>query len=110
MELADARAVLLSTHLVSDIEALCHSTVILHRGRVVRSGDPAQLTAALQGRVFRARVSRGDAAAVRDTHPVVREMAVRGAVELTVIANASPDARFIASDATLDDVFAEATA
>lgn len=110
MELGENRAVLLSTHLVSDIEALCHATIILHQGRVVRSGDPATLASALQGRVFRARVPRGDVSQVRVSHRVVREFAARGAVELTVVADVAPDARFVAMEPTLDDVFAEATA
>ncbi len=110
MELGEARAVLVSTHLVSDVEALCHTAVILHQGHVVRAGDPTALTANLRGRVFRARMSRHDALGVRPSPCVVREHAVRGAVELTAIADAAPDARFIAVEPTLDDVFAEATA
>lgn len=82
MELAEERAVLLSTHLVADVEALCHSAVILHQGRVVRSGAPAALTAALDGRVFRARLSRVAAIEVRRSCRVVREFLVGGAVEI----------------------------
>jgi ABC-2 type transport system ATP-binding protein len=109
IELAEERAVLLSTHLVADVEALCHSALILHRGRVVREGSPASLAAALQGRVFRARVPRGDAVALRASGQVVREYLVSGAVEMTVVAGHPPDARFLAASPTLDDVFAEAT-
>lgn len=108
-ELAETRAVVLSTHLVSDVEALCEATMILHRGRVVRVGAPQFLRSALRGRVFRAQLSRADAAAVRATHRVVREFLVGGAIEITVIADVPPDARFTAAEPTLDDVFAEAT-
>jgi ABC-2 type transport system ATP-binding protein len=110
MELGADRAVLVSTHLVADVEALCHHIVILHHGRVVRAGDPAKLSAALHGRVFRASVPRSAVLDARRMLPVVRETAIRGAVELTVVADAAPDARFAAHAPTLDDVFAEATA
>ncbi len=110
LELADERAVLLSTHLVADVEALCHSTVVLHGGRVVRSGTPDELTAALRGRVFRARLARSDAESARRTGRVVREFLVRGAIEMTIIADLSPDARFQPAEPTLADVYAEATA
>lgn len=109
VELADTRAVVLSTHLVSDVEALCHATLILHRGRMVRAGAPEALCSALTGRVFRAQLSRADAAGVRAAHRVVREFLVAGAIEMTVIAAAPPDTRFTAAEPTLDDVFAEAT-
>ncbi len=110
MELAAERAVLLSTHLVADVEALCHSAVILHRGRIVRSGSPAALTDALRGRVFRARLARTDAPDVRRSTRIVREFLVSGAIEVTAVADAAPDARFVLAEPTLDDVFAEATA
>jgi len=109
MELAEERAVLLSTHLVADVDALCHRAVILHRGRIVRAGPPAELAAALRGRVFRARLSRAEAPEVRASQRVIREFLVSGAVAVTVIASQAPDARFLPAEPTLDDVFADAT-
>ncbi len=109
MELAEERAVLLSTHLVADVDALCHSALILHRGRAVRQGTPAELMAPLRGRVFRARVARPESVRVRREHRVVREFLVRGAIEMTVVGDAVADDRFAAVAPTLDDVFADAT-
>lgn len=110
LELAADRAVLLSTHLVADVEALCHAVVILHQGRVVRSGTPDALTAALRGRVFRARLSRVDAESARGAGRVVREFLVSGATEMTIIADVPPGAPFAPAEPTLEDVYAEATA
>ena len=109
IELAEERAVLLSTHLVADVDALCQHALILHRGRVVRSGSPESLSEALSGRLFRARLARVDAPIARRELRVVREFLVRGAVEMTVIADAAPDVRFAPALPTLEDVFAEAT-
>ena len=109
VDLASERTVLFSTHLVADVEALCHAAVILHRGRIVRQGAPAVLAQALAGRVHRARLPREAAAAVRQSMPVLRESLVSGALEVSVLADAPPDARFVTAVPTLDDVFAEAT-
>ena len=109
VELAEERAVLLSTHLVADVDALCQQAVILHHGRIVRAGAPAALAGALCGRLFRARLTRVAAAQVRVELRVIREFLVRGAVEVTVIAEQCPGAPFDAADVTLEDVFAEAT-
>jgi ABC-2 type transport system ATP-binding protein len=109
LELAEERAVLLSTHLVPDIEALCVRAVILHRGRVVRSGPPEVLVRALEGRLFRARLDRGAAADVRRSQRVIREFLVHGAMEMTVVSDAAPDPRFVLAAPTLDDIFADAT-
>lgn len=109
MELAEERAVLLSTHLVADVDALCHQTLILQGGRVVKAGAPAALAAALRGRLFRARLSRSDAAVARPHHSVIREFLVAGTIEMTVLAESRPDERFALAEPTLDDAFAEAT-
>ncbi|HXT99808.1 MAG TPA: ABC transporter ATP-binding protein, partial [Polyangia bacterium] len=42
-ELGRERAVLLSTHILSDVEALSGRVVIVDRGRVKESGTPAAL-------------------------------------------------------------------
>ena len=109
LELAEERAVLLSTHLVGDIDALCHHAVVLHRGRVVRAGAPAALAGALRGRLYRARVTRCEPATLPDGAQVIRRFLVSGAVELTVMADQHPGAPFEDAEPTLDDVFAEST-
>jgi ABC-2 type transport system ATP-binding protein len=108
-ELAEDRAVLLSTHIVADVDALCREVLILHHGRIACAGTSADLSAALRGRLYRARVSRSDVLAVRARGDVIREALIGGAVEVTVLATDAPDARFTAAEPTLDDVFAEAT-
>jgi ABC-2 type transport system ATP-binding protein len=110
LELATERALLLSTHLVADVDALCERVLVLHCGRVVRTGAPAALTGALRGQVFRARLSRSERATLAAPLRVVREHLVRGAVLVTVLADEPPDSRFQAADPTLDDVFAVVTA
>jgi ABC-2 type transport system ATP-binding protein len=109
LELAEERAVLLSTHLVADVDALCHHAIVLHRGRVVRSGPPSVLAGALRGRLYRARVARGTPDVCQDGARVIREFLVSGAVERTVVSDTAPGAPYIAADPTLDDVFAECT-
>ncbi len=110
VELAESRAVLFSTHLVADVEALCRDVLVLHRGRVVRAGAPEALVRALAGRTWRARIAHADAPALRATQRVIRDRLVGGDTELTVIAAEPPGAAFAATPPTLDDVFAEAIA
>jgi ABC-2 type transport system ATP-binding protein len=109
VELAEHRAVLLSTHIVADIEALCRDVLILHNGRIARAGRSADLCASLRGRLYRAHLSRTDAHVVREGNTVIRETLIGGAVEVSVIGGRAPDARFGAAEPTLDDVFADAT-
>jgi ABC-2 type transport system ATP-binding protein len=58
-ELGRERTVILSTHILSEVEAVCGRVVILDRGKVVAQGRPAELA-----RPTLAIVARGDATAV----------------------------------------------
>jgi ABC-type multidrug transport system ATPase subunit len=57
-EVAADAIVLLSTHIVEDVENLCERLSILHSGRVVAAGTPAELTAKLSGRLWARTVAR----------------------------------------------------
>ena len=52
--------VLLSTHIVDDVESLCERLSILAGGRIVAEGTPADLTAPLEGRLWSRVVPRGE--------------------------------------------------
>ncbi len=54
-ELAGARTVLLSTHIVEDIAQTSRSVSVLDRGRTVFTGTTANLIAAARGHVFSVR-------------------------------------------------------
>lgn len=51
-EVAEERIVLLSTHIVGDIEATCEKIAILDEGKVLYSGTVDRLLAAADGKVF----------------------------------------------------------
>ncbi|WP_102292985.1 ABC transporter ATP-binding protein, partial [Janthinobacterium sp. AD80] len=62
--LADVAAeavVLLSTHIVEDVENLCPRLAILAGGRIVAQGTPASLTDGYRGRLWQRVVPRGEA-------------------------------------------------
>ncbi|GLH50388.1 ABC transporter ATP-binding protein [Pseudomonas lactis] len=61
--LADVAAesiVLLSTHIVEDVENLCSRLAVLAGGRIVIEGRPADLLRAEQGRLWEAAFARGE--------------------------------------------------
>ena len=57
-EIAEERIVILSTHIVGDIEATCENIGILDKGKVLYSGTVDRLLTAAAGKVFTRTVSR----------------------------------------------------
>ena len=48
---AQDRLVLLSTHIIEDVQSVCDQLVVLHHGRILFTGTPAQLIQAAAGHV-----------------------------------------------------------
>ena len=60
-DLGEDAVVLLSTHIVEDIENLCTRLSILNNGRIVAEGTPEELKAKLEGNIWSADFARNDA-------------------------------------------------
>ena len=63
-EVGRSKTVILSTHVLSEVEATCTGALIIHRGRIVASGTTAQIVASVQGRSQLRAVVDGPAEAV----------------------------------------------
>jgi ABC-type multidrug transport system ATPase subunit len=102
---AEEVVVLLSTHLVADVEAVCQRVAILVAGAVVREGTPDELVAPLRGRLWRARLSRDEAAAGRAHPAVISTRLAPGAVVLHATGATPPSASYAPIAPDLEDVF-----
>jgi ABC-2 type transport system ATP-binding protein len=65
-ELGKNRAVLLSTHILPEVEAVCDRVLIIDRGRIVAEGTPSELRGRLAGTPVVRVVMRGAPAGVRE--------------------------------------------
>lgn len=59
-DVAEERIVILSTHIVGDIEAACENLAILNEGSILYCGTVSDLLAAAQGKVFSMTVNKRD--------------------------------------------------
>ncbi|MEN2420931.1 ATP-binding cassette domain-containing protein [Streptomyces rimosus] len=71
-ELAMERVVLLSTHIVSDIESVAGDIAVVAGGRLLRRGTPEELLAAVAGQVWEVLVGTQEVAEVQARHVVSR--------------------------------------
>lgn len=77
-EIAEERIVLLSTHIVGDIEATCQRVAILHDGRVVYNGTVSSLLQAAAGKVYQTLIPSRELEAFKKNY-YVTSMLIQGA-------------------------------
>lgn len=65
------KIVLLSTHIVSDVEYIADSILMMRAGSFIMQGSPAEVVRGVEGMVWEARVSVRDADALASRVPVV---------------------------------------
>jgi ABC-type multidrug transport system ATPase subunit len=96
--------VILSTHIVDDVSALCPRVAIMAGGRILRVGEPRALTAALDGRLWSMVADKAEADRLRTTLKVISTRIVAGRTEVRVLADSAP-AGMQAVAPMLEDVY-----
>jgi ABC-type multidrug transport system ATPase subunit len=103
-EVGEDVVVILSTHIVDDVSALCPRVAIMALGRILRVGEPRKLTAELDGRLWSTTVDKADAERLRTTLKVVSTRIAAGRTEVRVLADTAPQGMQSAAP-TLEDVY-----
>jgi ABC-2 type transport system ATP-binding protein len=106
--LAGERVILLSTHIVSDVEATATSLVLVAKGRLLAQGTAESLLAPLEGKVWIATVDAEQATALRDRHVVSSTLRRPDGVQLRVVAAEPPVAGARMASPTLEDAYLHA--
>jgi ABC-2 type transport system ATP-binding protein len=109
-ELPGERIVILSTHIVPDVEAVATGIAIIAGGRLVRSATPEDLLAGLTGRVWELTVPAGALAGLRERHQVSGTARRGDGVQARVIADAAPAPDARPATPTLEDAYLDALA
>lgn len=104
-ELAKERLVLLSTHIVSDIEYIANEILLMNHGRIGLSGTAEELVSSMDMKVWRVRVKSSDVGSYMKTYKVANVKTLQGGTELRVLSEQKPSPHAVEEEATLEDVF-----
>jgi len=107
-ELSGERIVILSTHIVSDVEAVATSIAILSHGQLLAHGAPEALLARVAGKVWEIVVPSGEVAAWRQRYLVSSTAHRADGVHLRVVADVVPGGR--ALEPSIEDAYLAALA
>jgi ABC-2 type transport system ATP-binding protein len=110
VEIGEEVIVLLSTHIVSDVDDLCPNLAIMNKGRVLLSGTPQGLTDMLKGRIWICSVARDAVDELHARHAVISTRLYTGKTQIHVIADGPPGPGFEAAEPTLEDAYFAAIA
>jgi ABC-2 type transport system ATP-binding protein len=104
-DLAADRVVLLSTHIVSDVESVASDIAIMAGGRLLLRGSPEDLLARARGRVWELTVPPDALARLRDQYPVSKMVRTRDGVRVRLLASAAPAADAAPVPPDLEDAY-----
>lgn len=102
--LGEEKVIILSTHIVDDVSELCPNMAVLGNGQILLQGNPLDVTADLNGQIWRKTVSIEEAAVLENTLPVISKRLFAGRTVLHVLAPDAPEG-FETAPATLEDVY-----
>lgn len=102
---AKDKIVLLSTHIVSDVEYIADQILVMKKGGLLMSGTVDQLTATMKGNVWSCRVSAREAELWTVKHCVSNLKHEGDQVELRIVAERAPSPDAMAVPPTLEDLY-----
>ena len=104
-ELSGERIVILSTHIVSDVEASATEIAIISQGQLITHGAPESLLASVEGKVWDWVISSAKLAEVKQQHLISTALRRADGVHVRVVSAAAPGAGAVPATPTLEDAY-----
>ncbi len=104
-EIGENVVVILSTHIVEDVSDLCPAMAIICDGRIVAKGAPADMVAALRGRVWKKTIDKAQLEAHRARYQVISTRLFGGRTVIHIVSDSDPGEGFEAVQGDLEDVY-----
>ncbi len=103
-EVGEETVVILSTHIVDDVEELCSQVAIMGRGRILKLGDPLRMIREMDGKLWTQMVKREEVAEIRERYIVLSTRLKAGSTEIRVMSDTQPEGMQPAAP-ELEDVY-----
>jgi ABC-type multidrug transport system ATPase subunit len=97
--------VILSTHIVEDVQELCAQMAIINKGELLLSGHPLDAVQMVQGVIWKKSVAPGDLDLMHRMYAVINERMVAGQPMVYVYATSQPGPGFARVEAGLEEVY-----
>jgi ABC-2 type transport system ATP-binding protein len=104
-EIGEQVIVILSTHIVQDVQELCEKMAIMHQGEVIFSGTTDEALELVKGKVYEKRIEKNELAEYQENHKVISNKLVAGKPLINVYSEETLNSGFQPAQETLEHVF-----
>jgi ABC-2 type transport system ATP-binding protein len=104
-DLSGERIVILSTHIVSDVEATATHIVLINKGRLLRESAPEDLLRELDGKVWEWTVASDDLTALKQKYILSGTLRRSDGVDVRVVSAEQPQAQARSVSPNLEDAY-----
>lgn len=104
-EIGENTIVILSTHIVQDVQELCTQMAIMNNGKVLFSGNTVDALQQIKGRVFEKKVSKINLPFYQENYKIISNKLVGGQPLIHIFSETNPENDFKISEETLQDLF-----
>ena len=104
-ELSEDRIVLLSTHIVSDIEYIANEILLMKDGCITMSGTAEEIVASMPEKVWTFTVPKAQIDAYLKAYKVANVKTIPGGAELRVLSPVRPNSAAVEAEPNLEDAF-----
>lgn len=104
-ELSEERMVLLSTHIVSDIEYIAKDILLMKDGEIIKFGTTEELVMSMPERVWTCQVPKDGIDSLMRKFKVANVKNVQGGAELRILSSKPPIETAVLETPVLEDVF-----
>lgn len=101
--LAEDKIVILSTHIVEDIESTCNRLAVLNEGRIIFDGRTNEMIDLAKGFTYKIKVSKSKVHFFKNRYIITAQQDFGEYVEFKVLFKGKPDNDFKAVDPTIED-------
>jgi ABC-2 type transport system ATP-binding protein len=99
------RIILLSTHIVSDIESIAKAVLIMKDGQIIQNGSPEEILKVIEGKVFECLVDNAAAERLANEYSIINTREERGGTLLRLVADKPPCDKAVSVPAALEDLY-----
>lgn len=104
-EIGENVIVILSTHIVEDVRNLCPRMAILSHGEIISQGNPSELIASIEGKLWSKMIAKKDLAIYKKAFKVISTKLVAGETQIRVLSDRLPEESFKAIRPNLEDYY-----